>query len=213
MKENRKLLLILTAILAILFFAYRSYLKRNPSEINLEQDKDYIDKFEDVAISGPLEKKSEYEGNSLDNGSSPFNPIYGKGLYRNTQHSLKIRNQGNIDVIIFLVSLKDNKVIRNEYVKAHSVFDLTKIPNSVCYVKFYYGKNWNPIRKTKNIVTGGFDNEEQHIISSNEEDIFEFKEDIRGDYIYSSNYQLTLETIIQEGNVISEKRVEPSDFF
>jgi len=213
MKDNKRVLIILIAILAIVFLTYRSYLKRNPIERGLEKNKDLIDKVEEIALSGPLEKKSEFKGNSLENGSSPFDNLYGKGIYQNTQHSLTIKNQSSSDVVILLVSVDDNMVIRNEYIQANSTYNLTKLPNSTCYVKYYYGQDWNPTRKTKNVTTGGFDNNEQHIISDNPGDIIEFKEEINGEFIYYSTFELILETIIETGNTMSEENISPSEFF
>lgn len=213
MKKEHKNRLILLVILALLFFAYRSYLKRNPAEKDVSEDKEIIDKVEDIVTHSPLEPKSEYEGNSLANGDSPFAPIYGNGVYRDTDHSLLIKNQGSTDVVVFLVSLDNNRILRNEYVRAKSTFNMTKIPNSTCYVKYYYGENWNPTRKTKNIVTGGFDNNEQFIVSDNLNDIFTFEVEVRGNYIYSNQYEITLETIISEGNAMSRENISASDFF
>jgi len=200
-------------LVALSFFAYRSYLKRNPENRSLETEKDLISQVEDIAVSGPLEKHSEYEGNRLTDGASPFDNVYGRGRYADTQHSLRVNNRGNRDVVVFLVSENNEQIIRNEYVRAYSSFDMTQIPNARCYVKYYYGKDWNPTRMTKNIVTGGFDNDEQHIVSKDWNDIFEFRDEVRGDYIYSSNYELTLETIVQSGNSMSEERISAKEFF
>lgn len=213
MQNNSKSKLLLLALLAIAFFSYRSYLKRNPVEKSLEQERDIIDKIENVVTTGPLEPVSLYEGNRLENGASPFDALYGKGVYAKTQHSLTIRNTGNTDVIVFLVTRGGHKVLRNEYVRANSSFELTNIPESTCYVKYYYGENWNPTRRTRDVLTGGFDNNEQHIISNEPTDIFSFREEVKGDFIYSSNYIITLETIEKEGSTMSEVRIGASEFF
>lgn len=205
--------LILVGILAIAFFAYRSYLNRNPVEKNVDEEVETIDQIEEIISSGPLSPKSEYLDNSLENGTSPFDKLYGKGKYSKTKHSLLVNNQGNSDVIIFLIDLKTEKVIRNEYIQAGTSFEFTKVPESKCYVKYYYGKDWNPTRLTKNIITGGFDNNEQFVVSDNPSDIFEFITEEKGDYIYYSNYTLTLETIVEYGNTMSEEKVSPNEFF
>lgn len=213
MQNQSKSRLIFIALLAIAFFSYRSYLKRNPVKKSLEEKRDLVDRLEDVVTSGPLEPESPYKGNRLENGASPFDALYGKGAYSKSQHSLTIKNTGSSDVIVFLVSMNGDKVLRNEYVRANSFFELTNIPESTCYVKYYYGSNWNPTRVTRNVVTGGFDNNEQHIISNEPSDVFSFKEEVRGDYIYSSNYVITLETIKKEGTTMSEQKIAPAEFF
>lgn len=210
---KKKISLILMGILAIGFFAYRSYLKRNPTNKNLEEERDFVDQVENIATAGPLEPESEYEGNNLKDGDSPFDVLYGKGAYSKADNSLVIKNEGNTDVVVFLVSVDEDKVLRNEYINGNSSFEMTNIPNSTCYVKYYYGRNWNPTRKTKNVLTGGFDNGEQHVISDNPSDILTFKEEIRGDYVYSSQFEVTLETIITEGTTMSEERISAIEFF
>jgi len=214
MKGISKIYLVFLGIFFIGFLFYRSYLKRNPNEKELQEKVDVIDNLEDVVTYSPIEPISEHRGNQLENGSSPFSSIYGNGIYESTDHSLLIRNKGNSDVVVFLVERGTDKVIRNEYIQGNSSFEMTKIPNStICYLKYYYGNNWNPTLKTKGKLTGGFDNGEQHIISDNESDMMQFKSEIRGDYIYSSNFEVTLETIIEEGNTLSEKRIDREDFF
>ena len=82
-----------------------------------------------------------------------------------------------------------------------------------CYVKYYYGEDWNPTRVTKETITGGFDTNEQHIISDKPDDILEFKEEADDNYVYYSTYELILETTIETGNTMSEKNLLPSEFF
>jgi hypothetical protein len=112
-----------------------------------------------------------------------------------------------------LIRTSDNKIIRNEYVKGHSEYKMTKVPNSLCSTKYYYGKDWNPTRKIKDNVVGGFDNDEQFVISDKPDDLlkFEVKED--GQYIYYSTFTVTLETQIIEGNAMQERNLKPSEFF
>ena len=99
MESFNKVKFAIGAILILGFFGYRSYIKRNPIERNVEQTEDITDKFEAMT----LDIKSEYSGNSLKNGDSPFDNLNGKGKYFNTNNSLLIKNQGSSDLVIFLV--------------------------------------------------------------------------------------------------------------
>jgi hypothetical protein len=211
MNSFNKLKLAIGAILILGFFGYRSYIKRNPVERNVEQTEDITDKFEAMT----LDIKSLYSGNSLKNGDSPFDKLKGKGKYSNTTNSLLVKNRGSSDLVIFLTERYTEKVIRNEYINSHSEFDMTKIPNVECYVKYYYGRDWNPTRKTKGIVTGGFDNGEEFVISDSPDDIFRFRQYTEGDYIYSSNFTLTLETLetLEPYNNKVDERDIPAEIF
>ena len=210
MKQQTKTIFWLGLIAAIGFFAYSSYLKRNPIEKDVDYDKDIIDKVETIVVEVP---DSEYLGNKLVNGSSPYDKLYGKGIYAETQNSLKIINSGSDDVVVMLIEKDGDKIIRNEYVQAKSEYEMTKIPNAVCYTKYYHGRDWNPNRKTKGIITGGFDNNEQFVISDKLDDLLMFQVKEEGQYIYYSTFTITLETLIIEGKAMQEQRLKPSEFF
>lgn len=210
MKQQTKTIFWLGLIAVIGFFAYSSYLKRNPIEKDVDYDKDIIDKVETIVAEEPI---SEYIGNKLENGSSPFDELYGKGVYSVTRHSLKIINSGSSDVIVMLIDKEEDIMIRNQYVQAKSEYEMKKIPNSICYTKYYYGKDWNPERKTKGTITGGFDNDEQFVISDKLGDILTFQVTSDEQYTYSSNFEITLETRIIEGKAMQERSLKPSEFF
>ncbi|MDX5427931.1 MAG: hypothetical protein LPK79_07495 [Bacteroidota bacterium] len=211
--DQRKIFYVLAGILVLGFFGYRSYIKRNPIDRSLEQNKDLTDHFEEVISSNPIQAESKYLGNSLEDGDSPFDQLYGEGLYSSTDHSLEIINKGGNDVVVFLVSIEDSTVIRNEYVNAGSRFKMTKIPNSRCFLKYYYGKNWNPERLAKGINTGGFDNNEEFIVSNGENDILIFEEKRKNEFVYYNIFEVELETITQEGTTMQETPITASEFF
>jgi hypothetical protein len=198
----------LAIIAFILVMGYRSYLKRNPVEKHVDQDIEMVDHVEAMVLEEP---ESEYNGNQLTNGSSPFDKVYGSGLTSNTSNTLLVKNQSGSDVIVFLKSVDNQQIIRNHYVRAQSQYLIKDIPNLTCYTKFYYGKDWNPTRKVKGILAGGFDTREDFV--DTEKDIMEFREYEQGNYIYSSQFEITLETIITEGHTMSEKKVAASEFF
>ncbi|WP_026809547.1 hypothetical protein [Arenibacter latericius] len=210
MKQQTKTIFWLGLIAVTGIFAYSSYLKRNPIEKDVDYDKDIIDKVETIVVEKPV---SEYLGNKLENGASPYDVLYGQSVYAETRHSLKIINNGSTDVIVMLIEKTGDKMIRNEYVQAKSEYEMTKIPNSLCYTKYYYGRDWNPNRKTKGIVTGGFDNDEQFVISDKDGDILTFQVTSDEQYTYSSNFEITLETQIIEGKAMQERSLKPSEFF
>src|SRR5690606_15842227 len=114
-----------------------------------------------------------------ENGDSPFDLLYGKGITASTENTLTIKNQGSNDVIVFLKRLEDDKVIRNHYVKANTLYTFINIPNSTCYAKFYYGNDWNPNLKTKNEKTGGFEKNIQFVDAERDLMTFEVTEDDR----------------------------------
>jgi Tfp pilus assembly major pilin PilA len=208
MNNTSKSFIWLGLIAFIAIMAYQSYIKRNPIIKNIDQDKEFVDNIESIVLEKP---ESEYPGNQLNNGESPFDVVYGKGFTANTDHTLTIKNQSASDVVVFLKRFEDEKIIRNHYVSANSEYTIMNIPNSTCYSKFYYGNDWNPTRIVKEITTGGFDNNEEFI--DTDEDIMRFEVTEDANYIYSSQFVITLETIITEGQTLQEKKVSASVFF
>lgn len=209
MKESNKTVIWLVLIAIIGLLAYSSYIKRNPVIKNVDEKKDIVDEVEAII----LETKTEYSRNQLENGISPYDIIYGKGLYVDSENSLKIINESFNDVIVMLIRIGDEKTIRNEYIRSKSEYLLTNIPDGICSIKYYYGKDWNPTRKIKNFEVGGFDNDEQFMLSDQEKDLLDFKKVIEDQYIYYSSYTITLETSIVEGETMNERAISPTDFF
>ena len=208
MKNTSKSFIWLGLLVFIAIMAYQSYLKRNPIIKDVDNDTEFVDNIESIVLEKP---KTQYPGNHLNNGESPFDVVYGKGFTANTDHTLTIKNQSSSDVVVFLKRFEDEEVIRNHYVRANSEYTIRNIPNSTYYSKFYYGNDWNPTRIVKKITAGGFDNNEEFI--DTDEDIMKFEVTEDANYIYSSEFVITLETIITEGETLQEKRVMASEFF
>ncbi|MGY5846607.1 hypothetical protein ACW6QP_04245 [Salegentibacter sp. HM20] len=208
MNNNSKNFIWLGIIAFILVMGYQSYVKRNPVEKAVDSEPEFVDNVEEILLDLP---ESEYKGNSLTNGASPFGILYGPGKHSPTDHTLTIRNQGSSDVVVFLKQIDNDHIIRNHYVNANSVYTFKNIPNATCYVKFYYGNDWNPNLKTKNQVTGGFESDIQFVESPEDLMTFEVTEDEH--YIYSAQYEITLETLEIEGQALQEKSVSAAEFF
>lgn len=208
MKSTSKNFIWFGIIAFIAIVAYQSYLKRNPIIKDVDEKPDFVDTVENIVVE---EAESEYLGNQLNNGESPFSSIYGENLTANNDNTLTIKNQSSSDVVVLLKRIKDQKIIRNHYVQASSTFTMRNIPNTICYTKYYYGNDWNPNLKIKGVIVGGFDNNEEFVDTN--EDIMKFEVYEEGNYIYSSQFQVTLETIITEGQTMKEKKVSASEFF
>lgn len=101
---------------------------------------------------------SQYQGNQLDDGASPFDDCFGKGLYRG-QASLTIKNGGNTDAIVLLYSEHLDRTIRNEYVRKNSTFKMTKIEQGNYRIKVFHGNDWNPEKLNHCDKYGSFDSD------------------------------------------------------
>lgn len=208
MNSTSKNFIWLGIIAFVAVMAYQSYLKRNPVEKSVDKDVEFVHQVETIIQKKPV---SQYLGNQLTNGESPFNIIYGDAEIAQNDNTLTIRNQSATDVIVLLKRFSDEKIIRSHYVQSNSKYVIKNIPNATYYSKFYHGNNWNPTRIIKGYQAGGFDDDEAFIDS--DEDIMKFEVYEDGNYIYSSQFEITLETQITEGVAMKEKEVSASDFF
>jgi len=142
------------------------------------------------------EIESKYKGNSLKNGTSPYQKYYGRGVYsKNHENSILFKNGYKTDAIVFLIEYYSHKIIRHEYIKAGTNFKMTNIPTGYYYIKVYSGKDWNPYKSINNgKLIGGFDTN-VHFYKSNDRPIHLLDDGKK----YSVN-TITLYTV-QDGNM------------
>ena len=124
-------------VLLILIISIISFLDKN-------DDKD-LSTFNDKPLL-PVEINSNKYLPSLrpQNGFSPYDDLFGKGMYNNsTDNSIKVTAPKNADIVIFIKDVYSSKIIRNEYVRAESVFSLTGVPFGTYKFIYIYGNNWS----------------------------------------------------------------------
>ena len=124
-------------VLLILIIFIISFLDKN-------DDKDLITFNEKPLL--PVEINSNKYLPSLrpQNGFSPYDDLFGKGMYNNsTDNSIKVTAPKNADIVIFIKDVYSSKIIRNEYVRAESVFSLTGVPFGTYKFIYIYGNNWS----------------------------------------------------------------------
>jgi len=156
------------------------------------------------------ESKSLYEGNQLQNGASPYNNFFGKGIYDKNSHCrLMIKNKPDYDAIACLTDINSGRTIRNEYIKAGSSFLMTKIPTGEYYIKAFSGKNWNPTKELlSGKIKGGFD---AAMSFSKFDRTVKMEQYSSYDGIEYTSAEITLYTVIA-GNVTNEQ-ISADDFF
>src|SRR5690606_34336289 len=89
------------------------------------------------------QQTDKYFGNKLNNGDSPLDNCFGKGIY-NGKAYLIFDNSNETDAIVCLVNQYSGKTIRNEYIRAGAEFKMTQIPSGNYFIKVCYGNDWNP---------------------------------------------------------------------
>lgn len=141
---------------------------------------------------------SEYFGNQLENGSSPYTGYYGFGewnIHPHGNNSIIFRNIDNAsDSIVFLerifqteeeimgnknislIPMDDllrGKVIRHNYIRAGSSYEMLGIPNGDYFIKVVMGQDWNPNKSLfDGKLNGGFDRNIYFNIFNNPSEFF-----------------------------------------
>jgi len=156
---------------------------------------------------------SNFKGNQLENGASPYEYYFGKSVYEsNSLHSIKFKAGKTSDVIVCLAKVYDNTVIRHEYIRKGETFEMTKIPDGTYYLKSIYGNDWNPNKMIFNKqVQGAFDTDLSFSKSDDITDRFLFNKERAADGISYSTYEVTL-YLVKHGNMESEK-INENEFF
>ena len=141
------------------------------------------------------------------NGHSPYDRYFGKGIYNNsTKSALYVKTPSNRDIVFLLVDYYSKKIIRNEYIRAGSRFDMTGIPYGTYSFKYFAGNDWSddyPMANDK--FLGGFTKDRTYFKSDKASDIMEFE---RG---YIQSYEITLYSV-ENGNLETETTSE-GEFF
>ena len=94
-----------------------------------------------------------------ENGHSPYNKYFGKGVYDNSSSNyFLIKNSNATDAIVLLVDAYSRKKIRNEYIRKGSDFKMTSVPRGTYYLQWVSGNNWSPYLVKSDLV-GCFQND------------------------------------------------------
>ena len=134
-------------------------------------DNDKLDSFNEEERKKETleEKKSQYDFEAdkdvikycptPKNGHSPYNSIFGTGVYSNyVNNSFLIKNTQSSHAVVLLVNSNTGKKIRNEFIRKGSQFEMTKVPNGTYHLRWVSGNDWCPDLKFGNL-TGGFQND------------------------------------------------------
>ena len=143
--NNKKLIAIFFFIILLSFLIFN----KNNKVHNLVPDE--VSDYEDITIDEKvLVNNSEISDLPLlssirpINGFSPYNDYYGKGIYDNScDNTIKITAPISKDIVIMFKNIYSNRMIRNEYVRAGSVFSLTGVPFGTYKFFYIYGDDWS----------------------------------------------------------------------
>jgi hypothetical protein len=149
----------------------------------------------------------------LNNGSSPYDGIFGKGIYDyNSECWITFKNGNSTDAIVCLENVSNGRTIRNEYIQAGTDYQMTNIPEGVYKVKVFYGNDWNPEKTLKNgAIRGSFDTDQSYSLSDKPDDLILMKITETYNSISYTTGEITLYTI-SNGNM-NQRNINSDEFF
>ena len=154
--------------------------------------------------STPSEINNDYADDELNpylptgrpvDGFSPYNAYCGKGIYDNsTGNTINVTAPLQADIVMFIKDVYTNKKIRNEYIRAGSVFSLTGVPFGSYKFIYTYGNDWSAEAPFKGGAAYGNFLKDKGVSKSDKSIDVEFE---RG---YYATYSLTLQ-LLSNGNL------------
>lgn len=205
MSSKRKILLGVTIlIIAVCYgFSFYSIINHSDTPDRTQNISENQDKYPEYETNTSLKNGNKYAGNQLQNGTSPFDSCFGKGIYSGNA-TLTIKNGASSDAIVCLYSISLNRTIRNEYVQKNTSFRMDKISQGKYKIRVLYGNDWNPELESPCGVKGYFDSD----VYFSEFDGTEYFEDSYDGYTVAT---VTLYTVA-DGNA-STSQINQSVFF
>ena len=137
-----------------------------------------------------------------ENGYSPYNEYFGRGIYNNDSgNEFILKNSNSTDAVVLLVNAYSGKKVRNEYIRKGSTFSMSGVPNGTYYLQWSSGNNWSPNKNVGNL-TGGF-----------QEDISFAKTENRNDWMPVEGYQQWTVTLYSvTGGDVETDNISASEF-
>ena len=181
---------------------------QSKSKLNID-----LSNYESKEQQSETIQKSKWQGNKLQNGDSPYDGAFGRGVYdSNSKCYLIFKNGNSTDAIVCIENTATGRTIRNEYIQAGTDYKMTNIPEGVYKVKSFYGNDWNP-EKTLNqgAIKGAFDTDLGFSVSDKTSDLIQMSITETNEGISYTTGEITLYTV-SNGNM-NQRNINSDEFF
>lgn len=182
--------------------------------VNNKSDLDVdLSNYKPIQQQAEVVEESKWKGNKLNNGDSPYNGYFGKGVYdNNSECYLIFKNGYSTDAIVCLENTVTGSTIRNEYIQAGTDYKMTNIPEGIYKVKTFSGNDWNPEKTLNNgEINGAFDTDLSFSTSDKPSDLIQMSITETGDGISYSTGEITLYRV-SHGNM-QQRNINSDEFF
>ncbi len=131
----------------------------------IEKKREKESRIMTLRLDSLLKQSRNYEKTEIESMDSPFDPIFGAGVYvSNSKNKFYVFMPFSDAVICAVQSEWPFRTIRNEFIHAQNGFVMKGMPDGEYYFKLYTGKKWDV--KKKNLdgrvrrILGGFTKDE-----------------------------------------------------
>lgn len=155
-----------TVVLPMLF-------KAEPIEPTYYKKYEHFVPFEQRPVAEYIKKKSLYVGNQLRNGSRPFSDCFGTELKAVTGNQVTINNPTDMEAVAVLYFADQPIVARHIYIRSKKKYTMRNLPNGNYKIRFYTGKDWNPLKPNFCGLHGAFDTNPQYFKLATREGLLE----------------------------------------
>jgi hypothetical protein len=149
----------------------------------------------------------------LENGSSPYNGLFGEGIYDyRSKCWITFKNGNSTDAIACLVNYYSGTTIRNSYIRAGTNYTMSNLPEGIYKIKVFYGKDWNPEKPINSgSYKGGFENDVNYSLSDNPKDLIHINITETNQRVSYTTGEITLYTV-KNGNM-NQRSINSNEFF
>ena len=139
-----------------------------------------------------------------ENGFSPYDQYFGKGIYNNNSGNIfVIKNSNETDAVVLLVNAYSGRKVRNEFIRKGSNFKMTGVPNGTYYLEWFSGNYWSPELKVGSRFKGGFQTNASFTKTKD-----------RSDWMSVDSYkQWTITLYTVAGGDVESEKINADDFF
>jgi hypothetical protein len=120
--------------------------------------------------------KSKYEGNQLKTGSHPYPRCFGEGQFDfESGNRLSIKNNMPYDVVACVYAYDAMGIVRHTYIRSGDKLEMSHLPAGAYTVRYYLGKDWNPLKPNFCGLHGAFDTNPHYLKISKKEGMLLFE--------------------------------------
>lgn len=149
----------------------------------------------------------------LNTGTIPFASFHDTAYFRTFfSHIIRIKNNTDQDVVVFIVEKKTNKTVRNHYIRAHDTYEITYLPDGDYYMKMMSGNDWDFEKKIKGVpLSGRFKRNLRYEWYTDSSETIVLRYMVDGDSWQHSVYEINLHQVSE--HQVKDKGISEQEFF